>query len=332
MTAHAPTHFDFDAGVQAPFRMQPGLRRLAEGAVQLTPSVVEGMPGRNLREKLQVLSKHASRALLTSPGFDARPALAALAGHAALEQPAAFVWDGDGAAAAPALGWQLRGERLSPLPGPAAAWRDEVGACLNQLAPDWRLAGLLSLAFAEDFAMIDSQARIPWLAVALPSHWSPGDKVGRHFTEVHAPVADNRQLLAAADALARLVCAPARWERSVWSIGAHGSLNAHPDLHRRTWDWANAADAADAVDADCVAAQAWFRSERQTFIPVSQAQQAVFTIFVDTAPLAVALDSAHKARRVHDALASMSPQVLRYRGLHGVRDGLLEWLAQRAAA
>lgn len=321
-------HFDFDAAVQAPFRMQPGLRRLAEGAAQLTPSVAEGRPGRHLREKLLALSEHAARVLLTSPGFDASPALAALARHAAHEHPAAFVWDGDGAAAAPALGWQLRGDRLSPLPCPATAWRDEVGACLNQLPPDWRLAGLLSLAFAEDFAIIDSHARIPWLAVALPSHWSPRTKVGRHFTEVHAPVADNRQLLAAADALARLVCAPTRWERFVWSIAAHGALNAHPDLHRRRWDFANAGEAGD---ADGVAAQAWFRSERQTFIPVAQAQQAVFTILVDTAPLTVAIDSAHKARRVHDAVASMSPQVLQYRGLHAVRDSLLEWLARRAA-
>ncbi len=189
---------------------------------------------------------------------------------------------------------------------------------------EWRLPALLSLAFAEDFAVFDRTARIPWLAVALPSHWSPATKVGRHFTEVHAPVADNRQLLAAADALARLVCAPTRWERFVWSIAAHPMLDAHPDQARRTWD------ATLDHDPDRVAAQAFFRRERQTFIPVAHAEQAVFTIHVDTEPLAQAIDSAHKARRVHEALASMSPQVLRYRGLSGVRDALLHWLARRA--
>jgi hypothetical protein len=58
--------FDFDAAVQAPFRMQPGLRRLAAGAPQLTPL----RPGsRHQREKLAVLSAFWSQALLAAPGM-----------------------------------------------------------------------------------------------------------------------------------------------------------------------------------------------------------------------------------------------------------------------
>ena len=59
--------------------------------------------------------------------------------------------------------------------------------------------------------------------------------------------------------------------------------------------------------------------------------QAVFTIHVDSAPLADAVTSADAARRLHDAIASMSPAVLAYRRLDGVRDRLLSWLASRAA-
>jgi hypothetical protein len=71
--------FDF-AAVSAPFRMQPGLRRLAAGAHQLTPN----RPGdRALDEKLAVLMSHAHQALLCAPAFDAGPALQALATHAA---------------------------------------------------------------------------------------------------------------------------------------------------------------------------------------------------------------------------------------------------------
>ncbi len=315
--------FDFDAAVQAPFRMQPGLRRLADGAAQLTPSVSDGVPGRHLQEKLQVLRQRPETALLSTSGFDAAPALAALSRHAAQEWPASFGWDGHDAVAIN-LGWRLRGDDLVPLPGPASPWQVEIGECLRALDAAWRLPALLSLAFAEDFAVIDGAGQIPWLAVALPSHWAPAAKVGRHFTEVHAPVADNRQLLAAADALARLVCAPARWERFVWSISAHALLNALPDSSLTAWD------DAPGDDTEHVVRQAWFRSERQTFIPVPDAEQAVFTIRVDTEPLARAIDSAHKARLVHDAVASMSPQVLRYRGLERVRDALLGWLDDRA--
>jgi len=53
--------FDFDAAVQAPFRMQPGLRRLASGMPQLTPV---GAGSRHQREKLAVLSAFPERALV----------------------------------------------------------------------------------------------------------------------------------------------------------------------------------------------------------------------------------------------------------------------------
>jgi len=308
--------FDFDAAVQAPFRMQPGLRRLAPGTPQLT---VSPRDGQHLREKLAVLGAHAELALLQAPGFDARPALSALAVQAAAEHPTTFAWDGE-AATAHLLGWQVRdGDVLEVAGGrrPLA----EVGECLRNLPAPWRLAGLMSLAFAEDFAIIDGQsAHIPWLAVALPSHWAPSDKVGRHFTQVHAPVADNRHLLAAGEALARLVTADTRWERFVWSIGTSRLLNLHPSMPKQPWR------------AGEVGTQACWRTEHQTFIPLPERRQAVFTILVDTRPLHDALDSADMARRLHDAVASMSTDVLRYRGLLEVRDELLSWLARRAMA
>jgi hypothetical protein len=87
--------FDFDAAVHVPHRMQPGLRRLPPGAVQLTPTVSpQRSLARHLREKLAVLGAFRDQALLQAPGFDAGPALAALAAHAAAEQPGALQIDG----------------------------------------------------------------------------------------------------------------------------------------------------------------------------------------------------------------------------------------------
>ena len=309
--------FDFQAAVQAPFRMQPGLRRLAEGAQQLHPNA---RASRHLLAKLQALASQAPAALQCAAGYDPQPGLHTLAAHAAAEHPVAFGWDGQ-MACAHRLGWALRGRELCAIDADPDA---DVGACLAQLPPHWRLAGLLSLAFAEDFALIDAAtATVPWLAVALPSHWAPEHKVGQHFAQVHAPVADNRVLLAAGDALARLVSAPARWERFVWTVTPRPALNAHPALPAAHWQ---------ATDADGVAAQAWWRTERQTFIPAPNAGLAVFTILVDTQPLARAIDTAERAQRLHDAIATMSPAVLQYRHLSAVRDPLLSWLARRAAA
>jgi hypothetical protein len=310
--------FDFLAAVQAPFRMQPGLRRLSEGSQQLHPNARDS---RHLLEKLQALGTPAPSALQCVPGFDPLPGLHALAAHAASEHPAAFGWDGDRADAR-LLGWSVRGAELQPI-ADAPAPMPEVGTCLAQLAPPWRLTGLLALAFAEDFALLDGRtARIPWMAVALPSHWAPEQKIGLRFAQVHAPVADSALLLAAGEALARLVSAPTRWERFVWNITPRPTLNAHPALPAARWR---------AADADAVAAQACWRTERQTFIPAPQAGLAVFTILVDTQPLVQAIDRTDKAQRLRDAIASMSPAVLQYRNLSAVRGPLLDWLARHAA-
>ena len=307
--------FDFTA-VSSPFRMQPGLRRLAAGEPQLTANA----PGeRALIEKLGVLSAHANHAIASAPGFDVTPALDALCAHAGHENPRAFGFSDEAGWQARRLGWSVRGEAVLG-DGP-----DALGACLRALPAASRLAGLLSLAFAEDFAVVDaSTGRIPWLAVCLPSSWAPEEKVGRHFTEVHAPVADNAMLIGAADHLVRLVTGPERWERFVWTISRHSTLGQHP-LHCDASRWS------DTADPDALASQAFFRTERQTFIPVPGLGQAVFTIHVENEPLAAAVRTAQQARQVHDALASMSPAVLAYRGLTDVRDRLLAWLAARAA-
>lgn len=309
--------FDISS-VSAPFRMQPGLRRVAPGAAQLTPSAPNG---RHLREKIAVLGAFADQALCAVPGFDARPALRAIAHEAARTgEPAFVVVDEAGGAlgcAAPRLGWSIAAGE------PVGKGDAEIGAVLARLPAGQRGTALLCLAFAEDFAVIDGQrATIPWLAVCLPSHWAPETKVGRHFAEVHAPVADNAVLLAAGESMVRLVTGAERWERFVWTISADPRLHQHPARGRVDWP-------ADA-DAEVIAALASFRSERQTFVPIAGTGQAVFTILVDSQPFGDAVQTADSAQRLHDALASMSPAVLAYKRLDACRDRLLAWLAGRA--
>jgi hypothetical protein len=140
---------------------------------------------------------------------------------------------------------------------------------------------------------------------------------------VHAPVADNTLLLRAADALVKTIGGPERWERFVWNVTDHPRLHAHPDrVDQRRWQHA---------PADRPWERAWFRSERQTFIPVPAVRQAIFTIQVALRPLAEAVDTPQRAAALHAAIESMSPAVLAYRGLCAVRDPLLRWLGARCA-
>jgi len=342
--------FDFDAAVHVPHRMQPGLRRLAPGAAQLTPTAVpQRGVARHLREKLAVLGAFRHQALLQVPGFNAGPALAALAAHAAAEQPQALQIDG-ATWRAPGLGWALDADDQPQPTDPAGhpAW-PEIGPLLATIDRPWRRAALLSLAFAEDFAVVDgATGTLPWLAVALPSMWAPEEKIGRSFAEAHAPVADNRLIVGAAPHLVKLVtsgtapetpaASPPRggvgplgrpggaqpWERFVWTLTAHPRLHGHPQrVAPERW--------ATGLDDDQLAAQTWWRTERQTFIPVPGARQAVFTILVNVTPLTRAFATPAQAARVHDALASMSDAVLDYRGLTHARLALLRWLAHQAA-
>lgn len=309
--------FDFDAAVGSPFRMQPGLRKLAAGARQFTPLAADH-PART--EKLAVLTRHPGEALLCAEGFEPLPALRELAAEAARQCPEAIAAD-DGGLSGLQTGWRADWDgRLSALDSEACP---SIGACLATLPASQRPAGLLSLALHEDLAIVDgASGTLPWMAVCLPSHWAPRDKCGRSFAAVHGPVADNEVLIAAGRHLMQLVCQPQRWERFVWTITPHDTHDAHPDRHRRT-PWL------DTVDA--VAAQARWRTEHQTFVPLPALRQAVFTIHVELQPLAAAIDTPRRAAALHGALASMSDAVLTYRGLSEARAPLLAWLARRAA-
>lgn len=311
--------FDFPAAVVAPFRMQPGLRRLEASALHLTPL----MPGgRHQREKLAVLSAFAHQALVAAPGFDPVPALTRVCEQAAREHPGAFSWDGQ-AAASLTLGVSVADGQVRQTSAGAFGLGDEIGRCLLGLEPRWRLAGLLALSFAQDLAVVQGDTgRIPWMAVTLPSHWDPAEKVGRHYNEIHAPVADPQLLLAAGERLMRLVCGPESFERFVWNVTGHPRLHAHPArLDANRWPLAGETD---------FASQAWWRTERQTFLPVPAAGQAVFTIEVEVQPLGQALRTPVQAALLHEAVCTMSPAVLEYRGLAPVRQALLAWLAHRA--
>jgi len=319
--------FDFDYAVQAPFRMQPGLRRMAPGSRHLNASSLRGA---YLATKLAVLRDTPASALCCVEGFDPTPALQALAHQAAIEAPEAFAAADDGTWSARQLGWAVRRDgTVSALPRSPAEGNSivqTVGEVLGKLPAVQRQPALLCLAFEQDFAIVDAAtATIPWTGVCLPSHWAPADKVGRHFAQVHAPVADNALLLKAGAHLMRLVSGEERWERFVWTIAAHARLDAHPARLPRDARWADAATRATAGLSD-----AWWRTEHQTFLPVPERGQAVFTIHVEVNPLAdVARDPA-RAACIADALGSMSEAVLDYRGLRDVRDPLLAALTKAA--
>jgi hypothetical protein len=122
----------------------------------------------------------------------------------------------------------------------------------------------------------------------------------------------------------RVVCGGQRWERFVWTVTDHPRLHAHPQrMDRQRWPAGAATE---------LPGQAWWRTERQTFLPVPATGQAVFTIAVDVQALASAIDDPGQAGALRDAVETMNDEVLGYRGLVPVRAALLAWLERQAGA
>lgn len=184
----------------------------------------------------------------------------------------------------------------------------------------------IELAFEEDFALLDATTgTIPWMCVCVPSHWAPEDKLGKSIAAIHAPVAGNADLQRALSRLTSMVCQGGHWERFVWTISPSPHYDQHPRRQARgAWPSTNSPDQ---FVAGC-----HFRAERQTFMPVHDAagtplEQAVFTIRVMLEPLVHVVRTREQALRLHEALHSMSAEVLAYKHLALARGPLLAWLS-----
>lgn len=151
------------------------------------------------------------------------------------------------------------------------------------------------------------------LAVAFPSGWPVRERGGASLATLHAPVADGDRLVAASPALSEALLTKGPFVQHVWGLDPSGRLDRDPT-------------APDAEPPSCPPpARWWLRVERQTTLPLPGLERALFVI----SPYLVPLPSLSPPQRaaLHDSVASMSPEALRYKGIEAVRDDLLDWLA-----
>ena len=157
------------------------------------------------------------------------------------------------------------------------------------------------------------------LAVAFPSGWPPRLRAGADLPALHAPVADGERLRAASGALseALLVKGPVRPVR----VGARPGRPARPRPvgARRRGARLPAAGAAGGCG-----------SSGRPACRCPHLDRALFLIRPHLVPLTSL--GPEQRRVLHDAVASMSPQALAYKGLTEVRDDLLAWLALSSAS
>jgi len=178
------------------------------------------------------------------------------------------------------------------------------------------LARAFLLACADDLVVLrrrgPGRATTDLLAVAFPSGWPPRLRAGVDLPRLHAPVADGARLRAASGALTEALLTKGPYSQHVWGLDPDGRLDRDPS-------------APDAAPHGCPPPQDWWlRVERQTSLPLPALGRALFLIRPHVVPL-TSLTAAQR-RTVHDAVTSMGPEALEYKGITEVRDELLRWL------
>lgn len=162
----------------------------------------------------------------------------------------------------------------------------------------------LTLSLQEDFAVMVPDAagalRARVLSVCFPSGWRPAEKLDQSFRQLHEPVADAQDLMAAAPALSQAMCSKGPFVRYVWTIAGNADRGRLPGVD----SFAHAASVDDL----------WFRCERQVTVPLA-GQASLFLIRVFVSPLRQVVHSAERWVTLQKALASMSPAMIAYKGL-----------------
>lgn len=211
-------------------------------------------------------------------------------------------------------------------------------------AQEWRQTGqrvapdsmALTRQLPEDFVILHDEPEhgfvVRYLSVCFASNWSPADKLGKDFAAVHAPVADNRALLAARAGIEAVAFRQAPMLRHVWLLSPSADLWQDPA--QRAPRWAQAL-ATGGKDPAVLLSQIHFRVERQTTMPLPAIKRAVFFIHVMVCPLIDVLRiDPSRACVLADVLDAMSPTFLAYRGMETLREPLsreLRAFASRAS-
>jgi len=163
----------------------------------------------------------------------------------------------------------------------------------------------------EDVAICQIDGEKDWLAaihLSCPNYWSPAEKVGRPFSQVHAIVPGMEKLNENYFKMLLTAVHKGPFSRFAWGISTDTRLNHHPEpapgFDPVFWQGRR-------VEADTTAI--YLRVERQSITGVPATNCFLFTIrtyFYNIEDLA-----AEEKQALFAAIEGMSPQSLEYKGL-----------------
>ncbi len=182
----------------------------------------------------------------------------------------------------------------------------------------------LASQLSEDLALTlrDPATGENWLGllhISFPNHWAPGEKIGKPFLAVHEPVADFERIARASDKLIDATITKGPFIRFAWGIATDTRLNHHPD--------APPGRLLASEDPATVGENAFMRIERQTLKGFPEHQAGLFTIRTTFRPLSEVAANPEQRAMLREAIATMSPEALVYKGLTKLQEPLVRYLS-----
>ena len=172
----------------------------------------------------------------------------------------------------------------------------------------------IALAIQPDVALVrrrpDGSDYVAYLHLCAPSHWGAEEKIGKSFFDVHTPVPHFEKVNAVAPKLVDAMIHRPPMERFVWTLESDAYLNHHPEP-------APGHDPKLWYGRDFENGPTHIRTERQTIFGMPVLEAAFFLIHVYIEPLEAL--TAEEREALDKAVATMSPESRRYKGLPDTR-------------
>jgi hypothetical protein len=171
----------------------------------------------------------------------------------------------------------------------------------------------IAKVIAEDLCLLEFKNGTWQLVAAVvlfPSRWNLLEKIGKNLDHIHAPVPGYDQALQPVMTNTFNKITP---ERPVWR--KNWSLHETSALHEPFYKSSQAN-----VD------NYWWRTERQTLTKGEDGKYILFTIRNRSEPFSWVKSHSHSARQFAKTLATLSPEMLRYKHLVDKRDEFIAYL------
>jgi dimethylamine monooxygenase subunit A len=165
-----------------------------------------------------------------------------------------------------------------------------------------------------------------WLAavhLCYPNHWSAAEKVGKDFSTIHSPVAEMEKINRRGDGIVNTMISRKPMVRFAWGLSTDTRLNHHPEapIGMLSDEW-------EGRCFDPENPQLFLRIERQVIWGLPEVDAALFTIRTYFRDCVEIKQDPVLRSNLCDAINSMTPDSLVYKGLLESKDNILAWLEE----